>query len=209
MPCSSMAAACSELSRTASSPPWTLGWSVLTRPSIISGKPVRSEMSRTSVPSSRSLAAVPPVDTISTPCRDRPAASSSSPLLSESEISALRMGTRSVIKSLRLAGAAQLPADFAAQCRNFADDCKLDCALHAAAPVDPHTFLGDQIAAAAAEVPRRRALGAQDRAHAVRGDRRLHARRKMEAHRVRRRLADLLASLGLQLVGAAKLLAVI
>ncbi len=35
----------SGLSRRARKPPWTWGWRVLTRPSIISGKPVRSEMS--------------------------------------------------------------------------------------------------------------------------------------------------------------------
>src|SRR5215210_1160540 len=166
-------------------------------------------MSRTSAPSSRSLAAVPPVETISTLWRARPAARRSSPLVSDSEISALRTGTRSAIKILRLTGAAQLPADFAAQCRNFADDCKLHRALHAPAPVDPDTFLGHKIAAATPKIPRRRALRAQDRAHAVGGDRRLHSRGEMEAHRIRRRFADLLASLGLQLIGAAEFLAVI
>ena len=55
MPCSSIAAACSGLSRTPSRPPWTIGCSVFTRPSIISGKPVRSETSRTSRPASRKL----------------------------------------------------------------------------------------------------------------------------------------------------------
>ncbi len=47
MPCASIAAWCSGLARTARSPPWTPGWSVLTRPSIISGKPVRSDTSST------------------------------------------------------------------------------------------------------------------------------------------------------------------
>ena len=50
MPCSAIACAWSASSRTASRPPWTLGCSVLTRPSIISGKPVRSETSRTVEP---------------------------------------------------------------------------------------------------------------------------------------------------------------
>ena len=50
-------------------PAMDLGWSVLTRPSIISGKPVKSEMSRTSRPASRKARAVPPVETSSTPCR--------------------------------------------------------------------------------------------------------------------------------------------
>ena len=42
MPWASIAAWCSGFARTASRPPWTAGCSVLTRPSIISGKPVRS-----------------------------------------------------------------------------------------------------------------------------------------------------------------------
>ena len=82
-------------------------------------------MSRTSAPVSRSFAAVPPVETNSIPWRARPAASSSRPLLSEREMSARRTGTRSVISILLSAGAAELPGDFAAQCRNFADDRQL------------------------------------------------------------------------------------
>ncbi len=54
-------------SRRASRPPWTRGCSVLTRPSIISGKPVRSSIGRTGTPASASALAVPPVETISTP----------------------------------------------------------------------------------------------------------------------------------------------
>src|SRR6476469_11195577 len=107
-------------------------------------------MSRTAAPFSRSLAAVPPVETISTPCRASPAASSSSPLLSESEISALLTGTRSVILVLYdLACAAELPADFAAQCRNFPHYGKLHRALRAATAVDPKAVLERQAAAAA------------------------------------------------------------
>ena len=71
-----------------------------------------------------------------------PAASASSPALSESEISARRTGTRSVINHPLLAGAAQLPADFAAQCRNFTDNDKLHRPLRLPAAVDPQAFLG-------------------------------------------------------------------
>src|SRR6476646_5065414 len=100
-------------------------------------------MTRTLAPSSRSLAAVPPVETTSIPCLASPAASASRPFLSESEIRARRTRTRSVIKCpSRLAGAAELPADFAAQCRNLADDDKLCRALRLPAPVAPQAFLG-------------------------------------------------------------------
>ena len=67
MPCSSAAAMCAGTSRRASRPPCTRGCSVLTRPSIISGKPVRSSIGRTGTPASASALAVPPVETISTP----------------------------------------------------------------------------------------------------------------------------------------------
>src|SRR3954449_6617882 len=80
---------CSGSSRTASSAAWSRGGRVLTRPLRISGEPVSSETSRTSMPASRSAAAVPPVDTISTPSRARPRAKSTIPVLSETEMSAL------------------------------------------------------------------------------------------------------------------------
>src|SRR3546814_11113054 len=86
--CSAIAAACSALSRTASSPPCTLGCSVLTRPSIISGKPVWSDTSFTASPASRSALAVPPVDSSSTPCRASACPSATSPALSDTESSA-------------------------------------------------------------------------------------------------------------------------
>ena len=54
MPWAAMAAACSALSRIASRPPWTFGCRVLTRPSIISGKPVSSATSLTARPASAS-----------------------------------------------------------------------------------------------------------------------------------------------------------
>ena len=56
MPCSSAGARCSGSSRTASSPAWIFGCSVLTRPSRISGKPVRSSIGRTSMPGLAQLA---------------------------------------------------------------------------------------------------------------------------------------------------------
>jgi len=43
MSCCSIAATCSGRSRRARMPPWTFGWSVFTRASIISGKPVTSQ----------------------------------------------------------------------------------------------------------------------------------------------------------------------
>ena len=54
MPCAAIEAACSLLSRIASRPPCTLGCSVFTRPSIISGKPVSSATSSTLRPASAS-----------------------------------------------------------------------------------------------------------------------------------------------------------
>ena len=77
-------------SRTASSAACSRGWSVFTRPSRISGDPVSSATSRTSSPASRSAAAVPPVEMISTPRSARPRAKSTIPVLSETEISARR-----------------------------------------------------------------------------------------------------------------------
>ena len=97
MPCASIAATCSGLSRRAKSPPCTAGCSVLTRPSIISGKPVTSATSRTVRPAARSALAVPPVESSSTPRAASARAKSSSPVLSETEISARLRGVRSVM----------------------------------------------------------------------------------------------------------------
>src|ERR1019366_4636050 len=85
MPCAFIASAWSGLSRRASSPPCTLGCSVLTRPSIISGKWVISETSLTASPASRSALAVPPVEIRATPCPARPLAKSINPVLSETD----------------------------------------------------------------------------------------------------------------------------
>lgn len=92
MPCSAIALACSAASRTPSRPPCTIGCRVFTRPSIISGKPVRSETSFTAVPAPSIAARVPPVETSSTPAAASAWAASIRPVLSETEISA-RLGT--------------------------------------------------------------------------------------------------------------------
>src|SRR3954466_9372458 len=57
---------------------------------MISGKPVRSVIERISRPPSESARAVPPVETSSTPSSARPRAKSTTPRLSETEISARR-----------------------------------------------------------------------------------------------------------------------
>src|SRR5690606_33373209 len=76
-----------------SRPPCTTGCRVLTRPSIISGNPVTSLTSRTCRPASRIALAVPPVDNSSTPRLASARASSTSPVLSETESSARRIFT--------------------------------------------------------------------------------------------------------------------
>ena len=105
MPCSFIEAACSVSSRIASRPPCTFGCSVFTRPSIISGKPVRSETSRTFRPASAIALAVPPVETSSMPCSLSARANSISPVLSETESSARVMRRRSVMRSFVMARA--------------------------------------------------------------------------------------------------------
>ena len=90
-----MASAWSAASRTPSRPPWTTGCRVLTRPSIISGKPVRSATSFTGRPKPAMAARVPPVETSSTPRPCRVRAASSSPVLSDREIRARFGATRS------------------------------------------------------------------------------------------------------------------
>src|SRR5262245_26683194 len=90
MPCSAIAATCSSLSLRPSSAPCTLGCSVLTRPSIISGNPVTWDTSSTLTPEERRRLAVPPVERISTSSDARPRANSTTPVLSETEISARR-----------------------------------------------------------------------------------------------------------------------
>ena len=55
---------------------------------MISGKPVKSEIERTSMPASSSSCAVPPVETISIPSSLRPRANSTMPVLSDTDSSA-------------------------------------------------------------------------------------------------------------------------
>src|SRR5580704_16581977 len=88
MPFARIASAWAGLSRIASRPPCTAGCSVLTRPSIISGKPVKSPTSSTFSPASLSVLRVPPVETSSMPKPDNARANSTTPVLSETEMSA-------------------------------------------------------------------------------------------------------------------------
>ena len=82
MPSSASCAWCSALAVSASRPACTRGCSVLTRPSRHSGKPVSSSTPVTGTPAAEILAAVLPVETISTPAACSPNARSSSPVLS-------------------------------------------------------------------------------------------------------------------------------
>src|SRR5580765_8680173 len=83
MPWSRAASRSSWWSRRARMPPWIAGCRVLTRPSIISGKPVTSETGITARPASLSARAVPPVETSSKPRAARPRPRSTMPVLSE------------------------------------------------------------------------------------------------------------------------------
>ena len=65
------------------------------------------------------------------------------------------------------------------------------------------------VATAAAEVPRRRALGAQNGPHPIGGRGNFDSRREVEANGIGQAFADPLAALGQQLVGTAQFLAVI
>ena len=60
---------------------------------MISGKPVKSSMARTSSPAASSADAVPPVEMISTPSSESPCAKSTMPVLSDTESTARRMRT--------------------------------------------------------------------------------------------------------------------
>src|SRR5580692_1967748 len=88
MLCARIASTWAVLPRIASKPPWTAGCSVLTRPSIISGNPVRSLTSSTLSPASLSVIRVPPVETSSTPKPANVRAKSTTPVLSETEMRA-------------------------------------------------------------------------------------------------------------------------
>ena len=82
MPSSASWASCSALVVSASRPACTRGCRVFTRPSRHSGNPVSSSTGVTGTPAALILAAVLPVDTISTPAACSPDASSSRPVLS-------------------------------------------------------------------------------------------------------------------------------
>src|SRR4051794_27864781 len=60
---------------------------------MISGKPVKSSIGRTSSPASRSVAAVPPVETSSTPSSASPRANSTMLVLSDTDRTARRTRT--------------------------------------------------------------------------------------------------------------------
>lgn len=64
MSCSEAAFICSGLSLRARRPPWILGWRVLTRPFIISGKSVTESIGVTGMFASVRTFAVPPVEMI-------------------------------------------------------------------------------------------------------------------------------------------------
>ena len=89
MPCSPMTS--SSMPRRPSRPPCTCGCRVLTRPSMISGKPVSVETSATGTPAAASRRAVPPVDTSSTPNSCSARANASIPCLSDTLSSARRI----------------------------------------------------------------------------------------------------------------------
>ena len=93
IPCSAASAMWAGSSRRASRPPCTLGCSVFTRPSIISGKPVYCSMGTTWTPASSSTRAVPPVEITSTPNSSSSALTkATTPVLSVTETSARLMG---------------------------------------------------------------------------------------------------------------------
>src|SRR5690606_1206799 len=88
IPCRDMTA--SSMPRRPSRPPCTTGCSVLTRPSMISGKPVRSDTSTAAMPACASSRRVPPVERISMPSADNARAKGTRPRLSETLSSARR-----------------------------------------------------------------------------------------------------------------------
>src|SRR5512134_151215 len=83
IPWASIVRMCSRFPRRASSPPWIFGFSVFTRPSSISGKPVYSSISRTGTFFSRRSFAVPPEAYSSTPSLERERQNSAIPALSD------------------------------------------------------------------------------------------------------------------------------
>ncbi len=91
-----MAATCSRLSRRASKPPWILGWSVLTRPSIISGKPVTARNIGHGQPRfAQELGGAAGADEFDAEFLVQGRGELGKPVLSETEIKARLTGTRS------------------------------------------------------------------------------------------------------------------
>ncbi len=74
---------------SASNPAWIFGWSVLTRPPKISGKPVTRSIGTASMPASARAFAVPPVEMIRTPISARARANATTPVLSDTLIRAV------------------------------------------------------------------------------------------------------------------------
>src|SRR3954452_6394984 len=185
MPCAAIAEACSGSSRTARRPPWTLGCSVFTRPSIISGKPVRSERSRTSSPASRRALAVPPVETNSTPRAAKARPRSASPLLSETESKARSILIRSGTSLLPSGRPPEGPGDGRAVARALAGDDELEARVRRRLAVDPQAVLDRESAAAAAELPDGGSTHPEQRARAVGGGRDLDRGRQVESQRER------------------------
>src|SRR5680860_210244 len=76
-------------------PPWMAGWSVFTRPSMISGNPVTSDTCVTGMPASAKNLNVPPVEMSWTPRSTNPRANGSRFHLLETDTSARRTFTAS------------------------------------------------------------------------------------------------------------------
>ena len=100
MPCARITS--SSVPRRPRSPPWIFGCRVLTRPPMISGAPVCSATSCTGTPAAASALAVPPVERSSTPRRASACPRVSSPVLSETLTSALRILLPAIVSRLRI-----------------------------------------------------------------------------------------------------------
>src|SRR5688572_5958348 len=92
MPCSRMTS--SSVPARPSRAPWIFGCRVLTRPSMISGNPVRDDTSVTGRPAPAIARAVPPVESSEKPRVASSRASSTMPDLSETESNARRAFSR-------------------------------------------------------------------------------------------------------------------
>src|SRR5215472_10111500 len=104
---------CSAFSRIASKPPAMRGLMVFTRPSRISGNPVKSETSRTEIPFAARSREVPPVEMISTRCAANAFANSTIPVLSYTLMSArsIRLTEVSRLFQIAVGGVPDMPPD--------------------------------------------------------------------------------------------------